>query len=53
MLYLKGMYGTGPESNTMFYNKIIEKGNDLRKQGVERETVIEIIRKNKDKINAF
>jgi hypothetical protein len=53
MLYLKGMYGTGPESNTMFYNKIIEKGNDLRKQGVERETVIEVIRKNKDKINAF
>ena len=53
MTLLKGMYGTGPESNPIFYNKIIEKGNKLRKQGVERETVIEIIRKNKDKINAF
>ena len=53
MLLLKGMYGTGPESNPMFYNKIIEKGNILRNQGVERETVIEIIRKNKNKINAF
>ena len=53
MTLLKGMYGTGPESNPMFYNKIIEKGNMLRKQGVERETVIEIIRNNKDKINAF
>jgi hypothetical protein len=53
MTLLKGMYGTGPESNIMFYNSMIEKGNKLRKQGVERETVIEIIRKNKDKINAF
>jgi hypothetical protein len=53
MTLLKGMYGTGPESNPLFYNKIIEKGNILRKQGVERETVIEIIRNNKDKINAF
>jgi hypothetical protein len=53
MLLLKGMHGTGPESNIMFYNSIIDKGNKLRKQGVERETVIEIIRKNKDKIKAF
>ena len=53
MLLLKGVYGTGPESNTMFYNSIIDKGNKLRKQGVDRETVIEIIRKNKDKIKAF
>ncbi len=53
MTLLKGMYGTGPESNTFLYNKMIEKGNMLRKQGVERETVIEIIRNNKDKINAF
>ncbi len=53
MTLLKGMYGTGPESNTFLYNKIIEKGNMLRKQGVERKTVIEIIRNNKDKINAF
>jgi hypothetical protein len=53
MLLLKGMYGTGPESNIMFYNSMIDKGNKLRKQGVERETVIEIIRKNKDKIKAF
>ena len=53
MTLLKGMYGTGPESNTFLYNKMIEKGNILRKQGVERETVIEIIRNNKDKINAF
>ena len=53
MTLLKGMYGTGPESNPMFYNKIIEKGNILRKQGVDRKTVIEIIRNNKDKINAF
>jgi hypothetical protein len=53
MTLLKGMYGTGPESNPLFYNKIIEKGNILRKQGVERETVIDIIRKNKNKINEF
>ena len=53
MLLLKGMYGTGPESNIMFYNSMIDKGNKLRKQGVERETVIEIIRKNKNKIKAF
>ena len=32
---------------------MIKKGNKLREQGVERETVIEIIRNNKDKINAF
>ena len=44
MTLLKGMYGTGPESNPLFYNKIIEKGNILRKQGIDRETVIEIIR---------
>jgi hypothetical protein len=30
---------------------MIKKGNMLRKQGVERETVIEIIRNNKDKID--
>ena len=53
MTLLKGMYGTGPESNTFLYNKMIEKGNMLRKQGVKKETVIEIIRNNKDKINAF
>ena len=53
MLLLKGIYGTGPESNIIFYNSIIDKGNKLRQQGVERETVIEIIRKNKDKIKAF
>ncbi len=53
MTLLKGMYGTGPESNTFLYNKMIEKGNILRKQGVERETVIDIIRKNKNKINEF
>jgi hypothetical protein len=53
MTLLKGMYGTGPESNTFLYNKMIEKGNILRNQGVDRETVIEIIRNNKDKIKAF
>ena len=53
MMLLQGMYGTGPESNIMFYNSIIDKGNKLRNQGVDRETVIEIIRKNKNKINAF
>ena len=51
MTLLKGMYGTGPESNIFLYNEMIKKGNELRKQGVERETVIEIIRKNKDKID--
>ena len=53
MTLLKGIYGTGPDSNKFLYNEIIKKGNILRNQGVERETVIEIIRKNKDKINAF
>ncbi len=53
MTLLKGMYGTGPDSNKFLYNEMIKKGNILRKQGVERETVIEIIRNNKDKINAF
>ena len=53
MMFLKGMYGTGPDSNKFLYNEMIKKGNKLREQGVERETVIEIIRKNKDKINAF
>ena len=53
MTLLQGIYGTGPESNYLFYNKMIEKGNKLREQGVERKTVLEIIRKNKDKINAF
>ena len=53
MTLLKGMYGTGPESNKFLYNEMIKKGNKLREQGVERETVIEIIRNNKDKINAF
>ena len=51
MTLLKGMYGTGKDSNEFLYNEIIKKGNMLRKQGVERETVIEIIRKNKDKID--
>ncbi len=53
MTLLKGMYGTGPDSNKFLYNEMIKKGNMLRNQGVERETVIEIIRKNKNKINAF
>ena len=53
MTLLKGMYGTGPDSNKFLYNEMIKKGNILRNQGVERETVIEIIRNNKDKINAF
>ena len=53
MTLLKGMYGTGKDSNEFLYNEMIKKGNILRKQGVERETVIEIIRKNKDKINTF
>jgi len=53
MTLLQGMYGTGKDSNEFLYNEMIKKGNMLRKQGVERETVIEIIRNNKDKINAF
>ena len=53
MMLLQGIYGTGEASHPMLYNSIIEKGNKLRNQGVERETIIEIIRKNKDKINAF
>ena len=53
MTLLKGMYGTGKDSNKFLYNEMIKKGNMLRNQGVERETVIEIIRNNKDKINAF
>ena len=53
MMLLQGIYGTDKATHPMLYNSIIEKGNKLRKQGVERETVIEIIRKNKDKINAF
>jgi hypothetical protein len=53
MTLLQGMYGTGKDSNEFLYNEMIKKGNMLRNQGVERETVIEIIRKNKDKINAF
>jgi hypothetical protein len=53
MTLLKGMYGTGKDSNEFLYNEMIKKGNMLRKQGVERETIIEIIRNNKDKINAF
>ena len=53
MMLLQGIYGTGKATHPMLYNSIIEKGNKLRKQGVERETVIEIIRNNKDKINAF
>ena len=36
------------QSNKFLYNEIIKKGNILRNQGVERETVIEIIRKNKE-----
>ena len=51
MLYLKGMYGLGGDGKIMMYNKMIEKGNQLRNQGVERETVIEIIRNNKNKID--
>jgi len=53
MTLLQGMYGTGKDSNEFLYNEMIKKGNKLREQGVERETVIEIIRNNKDKINAF
>ena len=53
MTLLQGMYGTGKDSNKFLYNEMIKKGNILRNQGVERETVIEIIRNNKDKINAF
>jgi len=53
MILLKGMYGTGKDSNKFLYNEMIKKGNKLREQGVDRETVIEIIRNNKDKINAF
>jgi len=51
MTYLKGMYGTGQDSNKFLYNEMIKKGNELRKQGVDRKTVIEIIRKNKNKID--
>ena len=51
MTLLKGMYGTGKDSNEFLYNEIIKKGNKLRERGVERETVIEIIRNNKDKID--
>ncbi len=51
MTLLKGMYGTGKDSNKFLYNEMIKKGNELRKQGVDRETVIEIIRNNKDKID--
>ena len=47
---LRGMYGV-PESRTMFYNSMIDKANKLRKQGVDRETVIDIIKKNKFKID--
>ena len=53
MTLLQGMYGTGKDSNKFLYNEMIKKGNILRNQGVERETVIEIIRNNKDKINSF
>jgi hypothetical protein len=53
MMLLQGIYGTGKATHPMLYNSMIDKGNKLRKQGVERETIIEIIRKNKDKINAF
>ena len=53
MTLLQGMYGTGKDSNKFLYNEMIKKGNILRNQGVEKETVIEIIRNNKDKINAF
>jgi hypothetical protein len=51
MTLLKGMYGTGKDSNEFLYNEMIKKGNKLRERGVERETVIEIIRNNKDKID--
>ena len=51
MTYLKGMYGTGKDSNKFLYNEMIKKGNELRKQGVDRETVIKIIRRNKNKID--
>jgi len=51
MTLLQGMYGTGKDSNEFLYNEMIKKGNKLRERGVERETVIEIIRNNKDKID--
>ena len=51
MTLLKGMYGTGKDSNKFLYNEMIKKGNELRKQGVDRETVIKIIRTNKNKID--
>ena len=51
MTLLQGMHGTGKDSNEFLYNEMIKKGNILRKQGVERETVIEIIKNNKDKID--
>jgi len=51
MTLLKGMYGTGKDSNKFLYNEMIKKGNELRKQGVDRETVIKIIRRNKNKID--
>jgi len=51
MTLLQGMHGTGKDSNKFLYNEMIKKGNILRKQGVERETVIEIIKNNKDKID--
>ena len=51
MLYLKGMYGLGGDGKIMMYNKMIEKGNILRRDGVDRETVIGIIRNNKNKID--
>ena len=51
MTLLQGMYGTGKDSNEFLYNEIIKKGNKLREKGVDRETVIEIIKNNKDKID--
>ena len=48
-LYLKGM--KGGFDKVQIHNKIVTKGNVLRKQGVPRNEVISIIKKANQNVN--
>ena len=48
-LYLKG--AKGGFDKVQMHNKIVEKGNILRKQGVPRNEVISIIKKANQNVN--
>ena len=42
MTLLKGMYGTGKDSNEFLYNEMIKKGNKLRKKVLKEKLLLRL-----------